>query len=673
MRLAKARVTNYRSVNDSGVFEVESKKTILVGANEAGKSAILQALQHLKRPDGVVPLHPLRDFPRSRYDEITRKQIEPAAVTVVRGDFALEPSDVAAMPAGYESITYWRERRLDDKTYHGIEGAPLLPTIEAVKKDVVRLVSHLRRDGIEEPRATAAKATATALEALTATWPATTTLISERANLLRSALEATYAHIDESSTEEEARYDRLLESTNAGPLRDQVLETLSELCPTFILFNNYFRVRPRIQLDHLARRVEQKLLDDDSYDYGNLCLLRLLGFTPKALSDLAAGAPPDPSDSAALRDHQDRLDSRQYQLNAAGLRLTNEIVRIWNPDSTRGEAARVRINSDGQYLKLVVEDSIGVEVELDQRSEGFQWLVSFFIVFFAEAADKHKNAILLLDEPGVSLHGIKQREFRGTLSKLAETNQTIFTTHSPFLVGPDELDFVRVVEMRDRAAGTKVSLSVAASDSPALLPLQEALGYDLAQSLFAQSKNLVLEGLTDYWYLEATAELFATAGQKALDEKIALVPAGNAGKVVYFATILHAHKLKVAALLDSDAAGDQAAKQDTLVHTLGQKCIIRTRDAYAGPVQAAEVEDMLRHTLIDVAKADLGWDVAAAAAGAPASPIVNVFAKAVPDFSKYKLAKAFLRWCRSHALTDLQTAERDALLKLLTLVNKALK
>ena len=61
--------------------------------------------------------------------------------------------------------------------------------------------------------------------------------------------------------------------------------------------------------------------------------------------------------------------------------------------------------------------------------------------------DKHKNAILLLDEPGMSLHGLKQRDFRMTLSKLSEQNQTIYTTHSPFLVGPDELDLVRVVEL----------------------------------------------------------------------------------------------------------------------------------------------------------------------------------------------------------------------------------
>ncbi|MGH8426673.1 MAG: ATP-dependent nuclease [Gammaproteobacteria bacterium] len=242
-----------------------------------------------------------------------------------------------------------------------------------------------------------------------------------------------------------------------------------------------------------------------------------------------------------------------------------------------------------------------MEIELDQRSEGFQWLVSFFVVFFAEAADKHKNAILLLDEPGLHLHGLKQRDFRETISRLAAKNQTIYTTHSPFLVGPDELDMVRVVDMMDRRVGIKVHDTLSSGDPAALLPLQEALGYDLAQSLFSQTRNLVLEGLTDYWYVEAVAQLLRASGAADLDEKIALIFANSAGKVVYYATILHAHKLKVAALLDSDAAGDQAARQDTLVHTLGNKKILRTKDAYSGKVTKPEIEDLLRETLVQVA------------------------------------------------------------------------
>ncbi|MDP0947241.1 TOPRIM nucleotidyl transferase/hydrolase domain-containing protein, partial [Klebsiella pneumoniae] len=86
----------------------------------------------------------------------------------------------------------------------------------------------------------------------------------------------------------------------------------------------------------------------------------------------------------------------------------------------------------------------------------------------------------------------------------------------------------------------------------------------------------MVEGLTDYWYVEAVALLLRDSGVADLNKSIAIVPANTAGKVVYCATILHANKLKVAALLDSDTAGNPAAEQDILVHSLGNKRSLRT-------------------------------------------------------------------------------------------------
>ena len=273
----------------------------------------------------------------------------------------------------------------------------------------------------------------------------------------------------------------------------------------------------------------------------------------------------------------------------------------------------------------------------------------------------------------MSLHALKQREFRKTISRLATDNQTIYSTHSPFLVGPDELDLVRVVEMANRQTGTKVHTSVTANDPAALLPLQEALGYDLAQSLFTQKQNLVLEGLTDYWYVEAVASLLRESGDAKLNEKIALVPSNTAGKVVYFATILHAQGFKVAALLDSDSAGEQAAKQDTLVHSLGNKGILRTKDFLTNPVRASEIEDMLRSTLVELAKSECGWDIDAIASEQKERPLISIFESEISDFSKYRLSKAFVRWSRDHEASDLTQEERDQWTKLIASVNAAVK
>ena len=668
MRLQKARVKKYRSIRDSGWFDVEEAKTILVGPNEAGKTALLEALQKINPPWEVRNFDALRDYPRSEFNDIISGKVRLEDTTIVEARFALEPEDKEVIPPEFRDCDYVYGRRPDNSSWHALSGGAYRTIYGNIKKDLAKLCAHIdSRVPSPSEGVLASMAPSAPLSALTRDWADADEIKGNRATELKASLEKIFPYIEEGNETEEKRYDHLIAAVGADELRYSALQTLHQRLPLFVRFRDYFRVRPLIHLEHLAQRVEKNLVDDEYYDYGNQCLLRLLGFSARELSNLGRAAEPEPGNSEALQKYRDQLDRRSYQLNAASVRLTEELRHVW------AEADRLRIVADGQYLKVVVEDDLGVEIELDQSSEGFQWLVSFFVVFFAEAADRHKNAVLLLDEPGLSLHGLKQRDFRTTISRLAESNQTLYTTHSPFLVGPDELDLVRVVEMTDRQIGTKVRTNVTAQDPAALLPLQEALGYDLAQSLFTEHRNLVLESLTDYWYVDAVSQLLRDANVVDLNEKIALVPASGTGKIVYWATILHAHKLKVAALLDSDMAGDQAAYQEILVHTLGNKAVLRTKDAYSGAVEKPAVEDLLRKTLIDVAKNDLGWDVAEAATVQRERSIIDVFASAVSDFSKYRLAKAFLRWTRDHRAADLSDNERSQWKKLIGTINWTLK
>lgn len=669
MKLTKARIQNYRSVRDTGEFDIEGVKTILVGPNEAGKTAVLQALQRLKPPTGVKPLNALRDYPRALYNDIATGKVEPGDVVVATGWFSLDAEELKLLPDGYREPgnVFVVERYLDDTLRYYCEKSPEYPYYKNFKADLLRMVAHMDRDDATKP--VTAK-----LNAIVGGWNDFTRVYGKNSAALLGLLEANIALVDEDNEREMKRYEDLEQKLKTWDAYSEGCKRLYERVPKFILFSNIFRVKPNIHLEHLAVRLENNALDDDYYDYGNSCLLKLLGFTARQLSDLGKVASPDAGDQAGLEKVRDQLDNRNYQLNAASVRLSREIKEIWNPDEGKGEASKLRLVADGQYLKVVVEDNVGVEVELDQRSEGFQWLVSFFVVFFSEAEGEHANSILLLDEPGVSLHAIKQRDFRNTISRLAAKNPTIYTTHSPFLVGPDELDIVRVVEMTDREVGTKVHTSITSKDPAALLPLQEALGYDLAQSLFATQRNLICEGLTDYWYVDATSQLLLNDGLPGLSDKIAIVPSNTASKVVYFATILTAHNLKVAALLDSDNAGDQAAKQELLVHRLGAKRIIRTADYTNPAVPKAEIEDLLRDTLIPLAAAEFGIDVSAEAAAAPATPIVELLTKkGGAAFSKYKLAKAYIRWTREHSAADLSEAERNGWSKLLATINAALR
>lgn len=675
MKLQKVRVTNYRSIIDSGNFDIDNTKTILVGPNEAGKTAILQAIQHLNAPEGIKPLNALRDYPRAQFNEISQGDVDPADTLIVRAEFSLDDEDRSLVPEIFQNAKYICYKYLDNSFRHELKECPKINVLSDIRNDLLRLAAHADAHYSNDTDIEKNKGSSPTqrLQDIIGNWLPNHYIFKDKAKALLAWIDEILPLVDENNKKEENRLNQLRYEIESGDAYLAACAALRKRLPIFVLFSNYYRVRPLIHLEQLATRIANNTLDEDRFDYGNVCLLNLLGFSASELSKMGRASDPDADDPDSLETFREKLDERQYKLNAAEVQLTREIRSIWKPDEKKGEDAKLRLRADGQYLKVTVEDDLGVEVELDQRSEGFQWLVSFFTVFFAEAQGKYSNAILLLDEPGLSLHGLKQRDFRETISRLALNNQTLYTTHSPFLVGPEELDHVRVIEMSNRSEGTKVNTSITANDPAALLPLQEALGYDLAQSLFTQKRNLVLEGLTDYWYVEATSALLRDADVAHLNQRIALVPANTAGKVVYFATILHAQGLKVAALLDSDSAGEQAAKQDTLVHTLGNKCILRTRDFIDSKIKAVEIEDTLRHTLVKVAKEYLSWDIEEKAEAYPNRPIVKIFKNEVSAFSKYKLAKAFLKWTREHEGEDLTEDERNQWSAIIKAINNSLK
>lgn len=118
MKLVKARVTNYRSIKDTGWFDIENKKTIMVGPNEAGKTAVLRALQQINAPADTQPFDPLRDYPRSQYNDITTKKIDPARTTVATAHFALQDSDKVLIDEEFRTLTYTVGRKLDNKAWH---------------------------------------------------------------------------------------------------------------------------------------------------------------------------------------------------------------------------------------------------------------------------------------------------------------------------------------------------------------------------------------------------------------------------------------------------------------------------------------------------------------------------------------------------------------------------
>ena len=97
MKLTRARVTNYKSIDDTGWVSIEDV-TCMVGKNESGKTAFLQALRRLNPVPGSDSGFDLKDYPRKGYVQYKRSHKENPSI-VVRAEFQLTTAEVQEIEA----------------------------------------------------------------------------------------------------------------------------------------------------------------------------------------------------------------------------------------------------------------------------------------------------------------------------------------------------------------------------------------------------------------------------------------------------------------------------------------------------------------------------------------------------------------------------------------------
>ena len=99
LKLTRARVTDYRSIDDSGWVDIDDV-TCLMGKNESGKTAFLAALKKLNPVEGAGGNFDLKDYPRKGYVKYRRRHATDPAV-VVRAQFRLDDEEVREIETEY--------------------------------------------------------------------------------------------------------------------------------------------------------------------------------------------------------------------------------------------------------------------------------------------------------------------------------------------------------------------------------------------------------------------------------------------------------------------------------------------------------------------------------------------------------------------------------------------
>jgi hypothetical protein len=120
------------------------------------------------------------------------------------------------------------------------------------------------------------------------------------------------------------------------------------------------------------------------------------------------------------------------------------------------------------------------------------------------------------------------------------------------------------------------------------------LGYNIAQSLFIGPKNLVVEGVTDFWVLSTVSEYLADKGLTALQSDLTITPVGGAQKVQYMVALLTAEEQKVLVLLDHEKESEATREELVKSKLIDERSVLFMTEAFgAEPPKEADLEDLL--------------------------------------------------------------------------------
>lgn len=522
LTLKEVKIAKYKSYLETQVVSIDDKITTLVGKNESGKTAFLEAIAKFNyfEKDPKFHFDVTSDFPRN---ELKKYQRDNEPVEVIKCTFEISDEllkeisddlgeDVFKTKSFSYGIKYdgnntWYDLSANEEVF--------LKTYIKAKEFSAETIEELK--GIKSVKV---------LETLIATTQ------NEEVKKLYQDLKKDY--IDEAY-----KWDNFAK----GYIAKNYLEPNF---PKFWYFDEYFSLPSRVNVNRLKSNQTDAELTAEALK------------TSKALFELAG------IDIAKLI-NANTFETFIAELEATSNEITDQIFEYWSTNENleiKFEIETVKNPQNPNVIEKVLDIRVRntrhrVSLPLKNRSKGFNWFFSFIVWFSKIQSDGNKNFILLLDEPGLNLHASAQADLLRYIEDLAKEYQVIYTTHSPFMIDSNHLERVRTVY--DSDAGSIISSAIQEKDPDTLFPLQAALGYDIAQNLFISKNNLLVEGPADLLYLTILSSILESEKREGLKESITIVPIGGMDKVASFISLLRGSKLNIVCLLDSFS--DQKGKQ----------------------------------------------------------------------------------------------------------------
>ncbi|MEH2373537.1 AAA family ATPase [Nostoc sp.] len=224
-------------------------------------------------------------------------------------------------------------------------------------------------------------------------------------------------------------------------------------------------------------------------------------------------------------------------------------------------------------LVFTITDRTGTEYSFDERSQGLQYFLSYYIEYRSHEPHPNKTEILLMDEPDAYLSSQAQQDLLRIFdlfaspepgSHLTHPIQVVYVTHSPFLIDKNHSERIRVLQKGNEDEGTRVVKDFAINRYE---PLRSSIGPHIGETVFIGNCNLMVEGIGDQIIIAGSAIYLRANGVSNLEtldlNQITIVDSGGASQIpymVYLACGRHADEIAAIVLLDSDKSGNDAKK-----------------------------------------------------------------------------------------------------------------
>lgn len=579
MQLRRFRVTTFRSVTDSGWIGTD-QITALIGTNESGKTNLLLPLWKLKpAKEGEINL--LADAPRSQYHHIRNMKRKPV---FIRADFTV-PEDLAAMLAKRTGLP--QDKLASVEVSRDLDGKytvafPDADTDRHPQRDVVVKLLTDARTEIEgaTPSGKGDDALKGSLLARIEQAMAIVEGGGDRLDLCN--LRATQTHLHGDAIKDAParsvvgpRFGQLVDAAQElvgrleqpAPHEDrEVIDLVVNRLPSFVYYATYGNLDSEIYLPHVIDNLQRTNLGpkEEAKARTLRVLFEFVELSPKEILELGEEEVPkegktELSEKQIAQEAQ-RKKEREVLLMSASTDLTGRFREWWRQGEYRFDFA-----ADGRHFRIWVSDDQRPEkIELEERSSGLQWFLSFYLVFLVESKAAHHGCVLLLDEAGHSLHPLAQMDLSEFFESLAAENQLIYTTHSPFLVDSDHLDRVRAVYVDDTGhtvATPDLRRSPVAAEARSLYAAHAALGLRMTDMDFAGTQPVIVEGRSDQVYCSVMRVLLTRDGALQPRREFRFVPSQGVKGIRAVASILTGRDERLPLVLcDGDAAGRELAK-----------------------------------------------------------------------------------------------------------------